>query len=49
MVKTIRIEDEDIHKELVKIKGRIQAKTGESTSMEDTLLELIKMYQKKNR
>ena len=49
MVKTIRIEDEDIHKELLKIQGQIQAKSGEFTSMEDVLTELIKIYRKKFR
>lgn len=49
MVKTLRISDDEIHKELLKIQGQIQANTGEFTSMEDTLTELIKVYRKKNR
>lgn len=49
MVKTLRISDDNIHRELLKIQGQIQAKTGEFTSMEDTLAELIKTYRKRNR
>ena len=49
MVKTLRIADDNIHKELLKIQGSIQAQTGEFTSMEDVLNELIKVYRKKNR
>jgi len=47
MVKTLRISDDNIHKELLKIQGQIQAKTGEFTSMEDVLEELIKAFKKK--
>ena len=49
MVKTLRIVDEDIHKELLKIQGQLQADSGEFTSMEDTLDVLIRTYRKKNR
>ena len=48
MVKTLRISDDDIHKELLKIQGQIQAKSGEFTSMEDVLEQLIKTYKKKH-
>ncbi len=47
MVKTLRISDDNIHRELLKIQGQIQAKSGEFTSMEDVLTELIKIYKKK--
>ena len=47
MVKTIRITDDNIQKELLKIQGQIQANTGEFTSMEDVLTELIKRYKKR--
>jgi hypothetical protein len=49
MVKTLRIVDENIHKELLKIQGQLQADSGEFTSMEDTLDVLIRTYRKKNR
>jgi|SaaInlStandDraft_7_1057024.scaffolds.fasta_scaffold337833_1 hypothetical protein len=49
MVKTLRIVDENIHKELLKIQGQLQANSGEFTSMEDTLDVLIRTYRKKNR
>lgn len=48
MVKTLRISESN-HKEMLKIQGQIQAKSGEFTSMEDTLTELIKTYRKRNR
>ena len=44
---TIRLSEEN-HKDLLKIQGQIQAKTGEFTSMEDVLTELIRMYKKKH-
>ena len=47
MVKTLRISDDNIHKELLKIQGQIQANTGEFTTMEDVLTELIKKYKKR--
>jgi len=47
MVKTLRISDDNIHRELLKIQGKIQAQTGEFTSMEDVLFELIKNYKKR--
>ena len=49
MVRTIRSSDDNIHRELLKIQGQIQARTGDFTSMEDTLSELIKAYRKRNR
>ena len=47
MVKTLRIINDDLHKELLKIQGQIQAKTGESTSMDDVIAELVKSFRKK--
>jgi len=47
MVKTLRVSDDNIHRELLKIQGQIQAKSGEFTSMEDVLTELIKTYKKR--
>ncbi len=47
MVKTLRIENEDLHKELLKIQGQIQAKTGKYTSMGDVIAELIRVYRKR--
>lgn len=49
MVKTLRIKNDALHKELVKIQGQIQAKTGEFTSIEKVLAELVKMYKKKRK
>jgi len=47
MVKTLRIVNDDLHKELLKIQGQIQAKTGEFTSMDDVIAELVKVFKKK--
>ena len=47
MVKTLRIETDALHKELLKIQGQIQAKTGEFTSMDDVIAELVRIYRKK--
>ena len=46
MVKTIRLSDEN-HRELLKIQGQIQARTGEYTSMDNVMAELVKNYRKK--
>lgn len=48
MVKTLRISDE-IHKEVLKIQGQIQARTGEFTSMDDVIEELVSSFKKKRR
>ncbi len=49
MVKTLRISNDDLHKELLKIQGQIQAKTGEFTSMDDVIAELVDTYRVKHR
>jgi len=49
MVKTLRLSNDDLHKELLKIQGQIQAKTGEFTSMDDVIAELVEDYKKKHR
>ena len=46
MVKTLRISDEN-HKEMLKIQGQIQAKSGEFTSMDDVIAELAKSFRKR--
>lgn len=46
MVKTLRISDE-IHKEMLKIQGEIQAKAGESISMDNVIAKLVKTYRKR--
>jgi uncharacterized protein HemY len=47
MVKTLRIENDELHRELLRIQGEIQAKTGEYTSMDKVISELVKTYRKK--
>ena len=49
MVKTLRIADDNLHKELLKIQGQIQAKSGEFTSMDEVISELVRTYKKKSR
>ena len=46
MVKTLRISDEN-HKEILKVQGQIQAKSGEFTSMDDVIANLVKTFKKK--
>ena len=48
MVKTLRISDLN-HREMLKIQGQIQAKTGEFTSMDDVIAELVKSYRKRSK
>lgn len=48
MVKTLRISDEN-HKEVLKIQGEIQAKSGEYTSMDDVIADLVKSFRKKSK
>ena len=47
MVKTLRIVDDNLHKELLKIQGQIQAQTGEFTTMDDVIAELVKSFRKR--
>ncbi len=47
MVKSIRLGEDRLHKELLKIQGEIQAKTGETTTMDDVIEKLIGLYKKK--
>ena len=49
MVKTLRLSNDNLHKELLKIQGQLQAKTGEFTSMDDVIAELVKAYKRKHR
>jgi len=48
MVKTLRISDSN-HRDMMKIQGQIQAKSGEFTSMDDVIAELVKSFRKKSR
>ena len=48
MVKTLRISEEN-HRNVLKIQGEIQAKTGEYTSMDDVIEELVRAFRKRHR
>ena len=48
MVKTLRISEEN-HRDMMKIQGQIQAKSGEFTSMDDVIEELVKEHKKRHR
>ncbi len=48
MVKTLRISDEN-HREMLKIQGEIQAKSGEFTSMDDVIANLVRSFKSKHR
>ena len=47
MVKSIRLGKDILHKDLLKIQGEMQSKSGETTTMDDVIEELIKLYRKK--
>ena len=49
MVKTLRIINHDLHTELLKIQGELQAKSGVYTTMDDVVGELIKTYRKHSK
>ena len=42
MVRTIRIKTEKFYKELLKIQGELQAKSGETKTMDDVVSFLLK-------
>ena len=45
---TIRIS-KDTHKEIIKIMGQIQARTGEIPTLDDALQEMLSNYKKKSK
>jgi len=47
-ITTIRIT-KSTHKDLLKVMGKIQAKTGEMSTLDDALKELLENYKKKTR
>ena len=47
-ITTIRIT-KDTHKEILKIMGQIQARTGEIPTIDDALQEMLNNYKKKFR
>jgi len=47
-ITTIRIT-KSTHKEILKIMGKIQAKTGEIPTLDDALQELLDNYKRKSR
>lgn len=49
MVKTIRISNDELHKELLKIQGKLQAESGEFTTMDNVIEALVSEYNKKHR
>jgi len=49
MVKTIRISKDELHKELLKIQGKLQSESGEFTSMDDVIEALVNEYNKKHK
>ena len=48
MVKTIRISKDELHKELLKIQGKLQAESGEFTTMDDVIETLVAEYNKRD-
>ena len=47
MVKTIRLKDEKLHSELMKMVGELQAKSGKSESVDSVIRLLLKKYGRK--
>jgi hypothetical protein len=47
-ITSIRVT-KDVHTELLKIIGQIQAKTGKPTTIDDALKELVQNYKKKSK
>ncbi|WP_299291801.1 hypothetical protein [Nitrosopumilus sp.] len=47
MVKTVRIVDHKLHKELLKIQGELQAKSGNAENMDAVITVLLKKYGRK--
>ncbi|KER06862.1 hypothetical protein AAA799E16_00378 [Marine Group I thaumarchaeote SCGC AAA799-E16] len=47
MVRTIRIKTEKFYKELLKVQGELQAKEGETKSMDDVIKALLIKYGRK--
>ena len=47
-ITTIRIT-KSTHKDLLKVMGKIQAKTGEISTLDDALKELLDNYKRKSR
>ena len=49
MVKTIRLDDDEIHRKLLMIQGKMQSETGEYQKMDDVIKELIDSYNKRKK
>ncbi|MDE1873188.1 MAG: hypothetical protein KGH99_06905 [Thaumarchaeota archaeon] len=47
MPKTIRIDDEKIHEELVQLFLNLQAEKGKPIKMEDLLRDMLRYYKRK--
>lgn len=49
MIKTIRLKHDNLHKRLLKIQGEMQAKSGETTTMDHVIKELLDLHDKKKK
>ena len=47
MTKSIRLDNEDLHRELNKLLLEVQAKRGKKMKMEELLAELIRQYKRR--
>ena len=47
MVKTIRLKDEKLHSELLKIQGELMSKSGMTKTADDVVRALLKKYGRK--
>ena len=47
MVKSIRLGRDELHTDLIRLQGKIQAETGETTTMDDVIEILLLTYKMK--
>lgn len=47
MVKSIRLVDHELHSELLKIQGEMQAKSGKIVNMDSVIRAILKKYGRK--
>ena len=49
MVKSIRLGRDELHTDLLKLQGKIQSETGETTTMDDVIEILLLTYKMKTK
>ena len=49
MVKSIRLGRDELHTDLIRLQGKIQSETGETTTMDDVIEILLLTYKMKTK